>query len=227
MRLCLKKMITSDIAYHIAISLVCFIILVLVVTPSCSATSGKVIVFYRENIIGVNDVGNDVGHVGVAIQLEDGTWLAGAIEGPGGSQGVTGTSDDTSYNGGWAHVFKTEEEVIKELADSRETESGDIGAHAAYTKMKQITVPEINEKNFEDAEDEMKGFENSGFSIWKNNDCYTRVWDVMESYGVDVGVLRDYDGLISVGDKDWLRQPQDFFQDLLLLLLSSFLLRKL
>jgi hypothetical protein len=100
MKLFLKKTISVDMACHISISLIYLMMIALVVIPIGSAASGEVIVFYREN----NQIVGDVGHVGVAIQLEDGTWFAGAVEGPGGLWGITGT---LGGNGGWSSPFNT------------------------------------------------------------------------------------------------------------------------
>jgi hypothetical protein len=91
--------------------------------------------------------------------------------------------------------------LIKEFASS--------SSHAAYTSMKSIQVQEINGK---DAKSVMENFKNYGFAIYANNDCYTRVYDAMEAYGVDANSLID-DGF-HIGDKDWLRPPKDFFNDL-------------
>lgn len=190
----LKKAIIGDLAYRIMVPSVYLLIIALVVLPIGNAESGEVIVFYREN----NQIVGDVGHVGVAIQLEDGTWLGGAVEGPGGIWGITGT---LLGNGGWSDDFKTKKDVIAEFASSSH--------HAAYTAMKSIQVPEIHGSS---AKSVMELFDDWGFAIWANNDCYTRVYDAMKAYGVDAKLLHD-DGF-SVGDKDWLRPPKDFFNDL-------------
>jgi hypothetical protein len=170
-------------------------VIILLVLPIGNAASGEVIVFYREN---PQPVVGDVGHVGVAIQLENGAWFAGAVEGPGGVWGVTGT---LGANGGWFKEFKTKEDVIKEFASS--------SSHAAYTSMKSIPVKEIDDSK---ARSTIEAFDDYGFAIYTNNDCYTRVYDAMKAYGVDANVLID-DGF-HITDKDWLRPPKDFFNDL-------------
>ena len=193
------------ITYRIMILTICLIMLSLELIPICCATTGDVIVFERKNSQGIF---GDVGHVGLAIQLEDGTWIAGAIEGPGDKhQGGIFTA---GYNGGWYHVFKTKEDVIKEFTEKRptdlsDTESGKIVHHEAYDKMKTITVQEIDAEHVNDAEAKMKNFEKGGFSMWTNNDCFTRAYDVMRAYGV---------GEDTAGKKGWMKKPKEFFDSL-------------
>lgn len=175
-----------------------------VLIPTCCATTGTVIIFERENWQGPLDVG----HVGIAIQLDDGTWIAGAIEGPGGWAALKGTDD---YNGGWSYVFETEEDVINEFNRDRkeplsDTESGNIEPHKSYDQMKKITVQERDESDY--AEIVIKDFSNGGFSVWTDRDCFTKVYDVMKAYGVDETILGSREGIISP------RWPKAFFDAL-------------
>lgn len=169
---------------------------------SHAGVSGSVIIFERKN----EQVIGDVGHVGIAIQLNDGTWIAGAIEGPGGIWGGIGT---LGGNGGWYHSFATKEDVIKEFAEDRSSElyssEGNILPHAAYDKMKTIEVGEIDAEKEKEASAKMKEFPNGGFAVYANNDCFTRAYEVMELYGVDKGTL---------DDKGYLKRPKEYFDKL-------------
>ena len=170
---------------------------------SHSGVSGSVIIFERKNEQGVL---GDVGHVGIAIQLNDGTWIAGAIEGPGGIWGAIGT---LGSNGGWYHSFATKEDVIKEFAEDRSSElyssEGNISSHAAYDKMKTIEVGEIDAEKAKEAYDKMKDFPKDGFGVLGNNDCFTRAYEVMELYGVDKDTL---------GNMGYLTKPKEYFDKL-------------
>jgi len=84
--------------------LVAFTLILMIAFSGIASATGSVIVFERGLHMGVN-----VGHIGVAVELENGSWIAGAIEGPGGLNGLTGTSGN---NGGWWYTFNTKEEAI-------------------------------------------------------------------------------------------------------------------
>jgi len=168
----------KDITYRIMILAICLIMLSLELIPICCATTGAVIIFERKNEV----LGGDVGHVGVAIQLEDGSWVAGAVEGPGGLDNVVGV---IAGNGGWISdlgVFKTKEDVINEFAMDRTTYSNGIIPHDPYDKM--VTI-EVQNPNYSNALSAMENFPARGFAVWANNDCLTSVDDVLRAYNVE------------------------------------------
>jgi hypothetical protein len=168
----------KDITYRIMILAICLIMLSLELIPICCATTGAVIIFERKNEV----LGEDAGHVGVAIQLEDGSWVAGAVEGPGGLANVVGV---IAGNGGWISdlgVFKTKEDVINEFAMDRTTYSNGIIPHDPYDKM--VTI-EVQNPNYSNALSAMENFPARGFAVWANNDCLTSVDDVLRAYNVE------------------------------------------
>jgi len=118
--------------------------------------------------------------VGVAIQLEDGTWIAGAIEGYGGKSSIA----PGESNGGWVSkkTFKTKEDVIKEFATKRSSDSDGIGAHDPYDQYKII---DVNDAHYGAASGVIQTFDdNTGYSP-PENDCLTNVYAVLKAYNVE------------------------------------------
>jgi hypothetical protein len=118
------------------------------------------------------------GHVGVAFyNPSTGKWIAAAVEGYN-SAGYIAQGDK---NGGWYKEFNTKEEVINEFfSDTSPDASTDYPGHAAYDKIKIITV----EKSYPgSASNKFVGIEDSGYLLTQN-DCLGLTNDVLRAYGV-------------------------------------------
>ena len=154
------------------------------IAPICDATSGAVILFERKNNLPIE---GDVGHVGIAFQNPDGTWSAGAIEGPPWwVDAATGVGSGTE-NGGWARIFKTEQDVINEFSNPRPSASDGIKPHAAYDNYKIIEVDNVDSQHYAQAYQEIMKFnDETGFSVERGNDCLTNAVAVMKAYGANV-----------------------------------------
>ena len=163
---------------------ICVVLFFIAATQICDATSGAVIIFERDNFLAG---AADVGHVGVAFQLADGTWMAGAVEGPGGAWNVVGTFGE---NGGWFTLepLKTESDVVKEFANK------------VYDRM---TIIDVSNPDFGNALTEIKKIPGRGFSVITNDDCLSAVYDVLRAYNVE-GLTAPY----------WLEKPIDYFNDI-------------
>lgn len=150
----------------------------------CDATSGTIIVFEKDNFQNLAGYETDVGHVGVAFQNpDDGTWIAGAVEGPGGANNMLGVNGPAN-NGGWVSdvgFFKTEEDLVKEFALPRTVGSNGIIPHGAYDRMKVIGV---KDSDYKDALSKIQEFPTRGYRAWAKNDCLDAVYDILIKYNV-------------------------------------------
>lgn len=114
-----------------------------------------------------------------------------------------GTDYDPTENGGWARIFKTEEDAINEFSISRSSASDGIKPHAAYDNYKIIYVDNVDFQHQDQAYREIMKFnDETGFSVWTNNDCLTNAVAVMKAYGANVP------------DVQYLDHPNSYFNNL-------------
>ena len=118
--------------------------------------------------VGIKPLGTkNVGHVGVAFQNEDGTWSAGAVEGPGFPFQILSALPEME-NGAWVEYFNDKSQVIEEFSNK------------GYEKIKTIDV--FSDTDPAAAQKVMDGFFGRGYDVELNN-CLTATHEVLEAYG--------------------------------------------
>jgi hypothetical protein len=128
-----------------------------------SSTDANAIVAVRTTSV------DNLGHVGVGIQNDDGTWTIGGVEGDPDKTILWGAVVPPIFgdNGGWVEEHKTLQEVA-------------VIFHAfGYDGLKIIQVTDANPSlaNFE-----IKSFPTRGYNLVTNN-CLSAVIDVLNAYG--------------------------------------------
>jgi hypothetical protein len=137
-----------------------------------SATDGLAIIAVRTTSV------DNLGHVGVGFQNEDGTWTIGGIENTGGSPvvipgadnrvGIASAVGSLYNNGGWTETKKTLTDV-------------EVIFHSlSYDGFKIIQVSD-SKSNLADAE--INKFPTRGYDVVTNN-CLSATIDVLTAYGV-------------------------------------------
>jgi hypothetical protein len=133
-----------------------------------SDAKGTVIVAFRDLPVGIKPLGTkNVGHAGVAFQNEDGTWTAGAVEGPGFPFQILSALPGME-NGAWVEYFNDNSQVIEEFSNK------------GYEKIKTIDV--FSDTDPAAAQKVMDGFFSRGYDVELNN-CLTATHEVLEAYG--------------------------------------------